>query len=289
MAPPPVETPRGDEMNKFKNKTAVVTGGASGIGRALCVALGNKGAIVTVADLNQEGARKVAETIVTLGGSATAVRLDVTNKEDVAALLNKQVQLHGRLDYIFNNAGIGNIGDERDKTFDDWKKIIDINLMGVVYGALTAYSIMAEQGSGHIVNTASIAGLTPVATEVAYATTKHAVVGLSHSLRVEGAALGVKVSAICPGVIDTPFFKTAPVLNADKKAFMESLKFLTMKDVDKAAKIILRGVARNKALIVFPFYTRMAWNLYRISPTVMELYMRHRMKLFRELSKKTKA
>ena len=104
---------------------------------------------------------------------------------------------------MFNNAGIGIIGDERDKSFDGWQKIIDVNLMGVIYGTLAAYSLMTEQGSGHIVNTASIAGFLPAPVEVAYGTTKHAVARLSTSLRAEGAALGVKVSAICPGVMNT--------------------------------------------------------------------------------------
>jgi len=275
-------------MNPFKNKTAIITGGASGIGRALCIALGRKGAVVTVADRNLDGAEKVAEVITSAGGSATAAGLDVTSREAFSTLISEHFKTHGRLDYLFNNAGIGIIGDERNKTLDDWQKIIDTNLMGVIYGALTAYSRMVEQGSGHIVNTASIAGLIPAPTDVAYATTKHAVVGLSTSLRVEGAALGVKVSAICPGVIRTPFFDTSPVLNADKEEFMSSLNLLTMKDVDKAAKIILRGVARNKAMIVFPLYARMAWNLNRLNPGMMERYMRRRMKLFRELSNKAR-
>jgi NAD(P)-dependent dehydrogenase (short-subunit alcohol dehydrogenase family) len=275
-------------MKKFKDKTAIVTGGASGIGRALCFNLARHGAFVTVADINIEGAKQVAESIASSGGRAGAVKLDVTKKEDVQKIIKDTAEEHGRLDYIFNNAGIGNIGDERDKTFDDWQRIIDINLLGVIYGTLAAYSLMVKQGSGHIVNTASIAGLMPSPTEVAYGTVKHAVVGLSTSLRVEGAALGVKVSAICPGIIQTSFFETSAFLNAKREEFMATLKLFTMKDVDKAAHIILRGVARNKALIIFPLYARCAWWLIRLNPLIMSTYLRFHMRLFRKVSRRTK-
>jgi NAD(P)-dependent dehydrogenase (short-subunit alcohol dehydrogenase family) len=270
-------------MKIFKDQKAVVTGGASGIGRALCETLATYGAIVTVADIDHEGAGRVAESIVSSGGRAEAVELDVTIKADVEKAINETAQKHGSLDYLFNNAGIGIIGDERDKSFDGWQKTIDINLMGVIYGTLAAYSLMAEQGSGHIVNTASIAGFMPAPTEVAYGTTKHAVVGLSTSLRAEGAALGVKVSAICPGVMKTAFFDTAPVLNANREEFMSMFKLITMTDIDRAAKIVLRGVARNRAMIVFPLNARIAWWLHRLHPSIMVLVGRYNMMRFRKL------
>ena len=270
-------------MKIFKDRKAVVTGGASGIGRALCENLARYGAIVTVADIDHEGAGQVAKSIVSSGGRAEAVTLDVTKKADVEKLINETAQKHGSIDYIFNNAGIGIIGDERDKSFDGWQKIIDINLMGVIYGTLAAYSLMTEQGSGHIVNTASIAGFMPAPTEVAYGTTKHAVVGLSMSLRAEGAALGVKVSAICPGVMKTAFFDTSPVLNAKRDEFMSMFKLITMNDIDRAAKIVLRGVARNRAMIVFPLNARFAWWLHRLHPSIMVLVGRYNMMRFRKI------
>ena len=270
-------------MKKFYHKSAIVTGGASGIGRALCENLAKYGAIVTVADIDHEGAGQLAKSIVSSGGKAEAVTLDVTKKADVEELVNETAQRHGSIDYMFNNAGIGIIGDERDKSFDGWRKIIDVNLMGVIYGTLAAYSLMTEQGSGHIVNTASIAGFLPAPVEVAYGTTKHAVVGLSTSLRAEGAALGVKVSAICPGVMKTEFFDTSPVLNAKRDEFMSMFKLLTMTDIDRAAKIVLRGVARNRAMIVFPLNARIAWWLHRLHPSIMVLIGRYNMKRFRKI------
>jgi NAD(P)-dependent dehydrogenase (short-subunit alcohol dehydrogenase family) len=270
-------------MKTFRDKNAIVTGGASGIGRALCENLAKCGAIVTVADIDHGGAEQVAKSIVSSGGRAEAVTLDVTKKADVEKLINETAQKHGSIDYMFNNAGIGIIGDERDKGFDGWQKIIDVNLMGVIYGTLAAYSLMTEQGSGHIVNTASIAGFLPAPVEVAYGTTKHAVVGLSTSLRAEGAALGVKVSAICPGVMKTAFFDTSPVLDAKRDEFMSMFKLLTMIDIDRAAKISLRGVARNRAMIVFPFNARFAWWLHRLHPSIMVLLGRYNMMRFRKI------
>ncbi len=272
-------------MYSFMDKVAIVTGGASGIGRAVCEHMGQRGAILVVADINTEGARAVAQSITTSGGRARAVELDVTQQEDVRKLIKETAEEHGRLDYMFNNAGIGIFGDERDKTFEDWQKILNINLYGVLYGTLAAYSLMAEQGFGHIINTASLAGLIPAPTDVAYSTSKHAVVGLSTSLRAEGAGLGVKVSVVCPGVVRTPIFDTSPVLNASKDDLMARLPSSVMLDVNKAARAILRGVVRNKGRIVFPFHARFAWMIDRILPSLSDLWAQWHIKTFRTFRK----
>jgi NAD(P)-dependent dehydrogenase (short-subunit alcohol dehydrogenase family) len=117
----------------------------------------------------------------------------------VQALVSDLVARYGVLDYIFNNAGISVCADARDLEIAHWRKVIDVNLMGVVYGTHAAYQQMVKQGHGHIVNIASLAGLVPFPTNAPYAASKHAVVGLSLSMRTEGEALGVKVSAVCPG------------------------------------------------------------------------------------------
>ncbi|MBW1819679.1 MAG: SDR family oxidoreductase, partial [Deltaproteobacteria bacterium] len=200
-------------MEYFKDKIAIVTGGASGMGRAACEQMGRHGATMVVADINHEGAKGVAESIVAAGGKARAVHLDVTQREDVINLVNETAREHGRLDLIFNNAGIGILGDERDKTLDHWKKIIDVNLLGVLHGTTAAYPLMVAQGFGQIVNMASMAGYIPSPMDAAYGTTKHAVVGLSVSLRDEAADLGVKVIAVCPGFIKTPIIFNTPILN----------------------------------------------------------------------------
>lgn len=190
-------------------KIAIVTGGASGIGRAVATSLVARGDTVTVVDLNAGGAEEVADRLNALGqGKAFAAALDVTDAEAVGELYRAVKADHGRLDLVFNNAGIAVGGLAENLTLDHWNKTIDINLKGVVHGVHAAYPIMLEQGYGHIVNTASLAGLVPMPMGIPYTATKHAVVGLSLGLRAEAATRGVKVSVVCPGFVDTPLLRT---------------------------------------------------------------------------------
>jgi NAD(P)-dependent dehydrogenase (short-subunit alcohol dehydrogenase family) len=258
----------------FKDKVAIVTGGGSGIGQALCEELGRRGARVVAADVNLERAEQVAAGISETGGQAEATHLDVTRSDDIQKRIDQTVSNQGRLDYMFNNAGIATLGEVRDMTPEQWDRIIQINLMGVVYGTTAAYSLMVKQGFGHIVNTASQAGLYPVALTTSYALTKHGVVGLSTSLRAEGAGLGVKVSVICPGPVASRIVDDATRLGAyEKDVFTEVPSFMLM-DASKAARVILKGVARNRAIIVFPFLARYLWWLHRISPSISDVTAR---------------
>jgi NAD(P)-dependent dehydrogenase (short-subunit alcohol dehydrogenase family) len=250
-------------MKAFRDRTAIVTGGASGIGQAVCEALGEHGAIVVVADLDTARAETVAQGIRSRGGRAQAKALDVRDAPAFARLVEDTAAEHGRLDYLFNNAGIVIGGDERDVSLQDWNKVLDVDLHGVVHGMRPAYALMVRQGSGHIVNTASVAGLVPAPGEISYTTAKYAVVGLSHALRAEGARLGVKVSVVCPGFIETPILDS-PVRGADP----EKLRGLIPKAMapDRCARVILAGVARNRATIVVTAHARALWYLARVSP-----------------------
>jgi NAD(P)-dependent dehydrogenase (short-subunit alcohol dehydrogenase family) len=185
-----------DSLNE---KVAIVTGGSSGIGEALCSQLARRGARVVVADINADDARRVAADIVDNGGQAAASAVDVASEQDIRHLIEETASGHGHLDYLFNNAGIGLGGDARDLTLDHWHQVLDVDLYGVLHGILAAYPIMARQGFGHIVNTSSAAAFFPSPGNAPYCTAKHAIVGLSLSLRLEAADLGVKVSVECPG------------------------------------------------------------------------------------------
>jgi NAD(P)-dependent dehydrogenase (short-subunit alcohol dehydrogenase family) len=251
-------------MRTYRDKIAVVTGGASGIGRALVKALCGRGATVICADINTEAADRTVEEIVSAGGTARAVRLDVTRENQVMAVVRKTMRDYGRLDFMFNNAGIGIGGEVRDMDGGHWRRIMAVNLWGTIYGTLAAYSAMTRQGSGTIVNTASIAGLVPVPTLAAYAAGKHAIVGLSTSLRPEAADLGVQVNVVCPGAVRTPLFETAEMVGADTRALTDRFPFVIEPDV--AASKILRGVEKNKAIIVFPLSNLVLWRFYRFLP-----------------------
>src|SRR5262245_5973087 len=185
----------------FSGKVAFVTGGASGIGCALCKELVRRGAKVVVADIDKKGAQQVASDLT--DHHAEAVELDVANALPVEETIRNVAAKYGRLDYAFNNAAIAAIGEVRDMAAADWQRLVDVNLLGVIYGSMAAYRIMIEQGSGHIVNISSLTGLIPSPILTAYSTTKWGVMGFSTGLRAEAAGLGVKVSVVCPGLVRT--------------------------------------------------------------------------------------
>ncbi len=251
-------------MNPFDGKIVIITGAGSGIGRALAEKLADRGAVTVLADINGQQVEGVAERIVKAGHRANATTLDVTDPKAVQSLVNNTIAELGRLDYLFNNAGIAIGGEARDVCCHDWKQVIDVNLYGVVHGVCAAYPIMVEQGFGHIVNTASLAGLTPFPGELSYTASKYGVVGLSLGLRVEGAALGVKVGVVCPGIIETPIYTNSKVVRFDRdKALTKLPKGLTP---ERCAEEILRGVERNKAVIVVTRTAKFLYILQRISP-----------------------
>ena len=252
-------------MNGFRDKVAIVTGGASGIGKAVSEALAEEGAVLVVADVDAARAEGVAQGIRARGGRAKAAVLDVRDAAGFQKLVDDTAGEHGRLDYLFNNAGIGIAGEERDVTLEDWNEVLDVDLHGVVHGVRAAYSLMVEQGSGHIVNTASLAGLVPTAGEASYAAAKFGVVGLSYALRTEGARLGVKVSVVCPGFVDTPILVDSPVRGPYDRAKLRAMIPPAMPP-DRCARVILQGVARNRATIVVTGHAKVLWWLYRASP-----------------------
>jgi NAD(P)-dependent dehydrogenase (short-subunit alcohol dehydrogenase family) len=255
----------------FDGAVAVITGGASGIGRALGEALGKRGCEVILADLQASLAEEAAVGIRASGGKAVALELDVTHYAAVERVVQETYTRCGRLDYMFNNAGIGIGGELRDLEVRDWEKIIDVNFRGVVYGVQAAYPMMVRQGFGHIVNTASLAGLTPWGMLASYAATKHAVVGLSKSLRIEATLRGVRVSVLCPGAIRTSILDRGGrfgrfVGDPPKEGVERFWKRFRPMEPDKFARQALRQVARNEPIIIVPSSVKLIWWLDRLSP-----------------------
>jgi len=247
----------------FEGKLAIVTGGGSGIGRAVGEALVRRGAQVWLADIDGSAAERTARG-ASGRGSARGLTLDVTDAAAVQDLVDTAFAEHGRLDYLFNNAGIALFGDARHMTLGDWNDLIRVNLQGVVHGVVAAYPRMIECGGGHIVNTASAAGLLPVPYNTAYSATKHAVVGLSTSLRIEAERHGVRVSAVCPGLIDTPIQHSMKVLGVTREELIAEAPPLF--SAERCAQAILRGVERNRDLIVVTPVAQILWRLYRFAP-----------------------
>ncbi len=251
-------------MKSFADQVAIVTGGASGIGRSIATALTRAGAKVVIADLDAALAETVAAE---LGPKARAEALNVTDSVAVQRVVEGTVAREGRLDLIFNNAGIAVFADARDTSLADWNRQIDVNLRGVVHGVVAAYPIMLRQGHGHIVNTASAAGLIPSPATIAYAATKHAVVGLSLTLRAEARSHGVRVSVVCPGLIQTPIVQAAKIVGPTRERVLADSR-LRLYSSDRLAGAVLRGVARNRAVIPFTPEVRLMWALHRVSPRI---------------------
>ena len=260
-------------MSIFENKIAIVTGGASGIGRALARDLARQGADVVLADVQIDAANLVAAEICDSGGKASAHYLDVTDSEAVENFVARIAAEKGRLDYMFNNAGIAIFGEFRDFSSADWKRILDINVNGVFAGTAAAYAVMIRQGTGHIVNTASVAGLIPSPGFTAYCASKHAVVGLSTSLRAEAAEYGVKVSVICPGFIKTPMFDSKAVgMPKDSESRARALRIAMAPEA--CAARVLDGVAKNKAIIPITGHAKVLWALMRYFPGLVHALIR---------------
>jgi NAD(P)-dependent dehydrogenase (short-subunit alcohol dehydrogenase family) len=188
---------------EIQAKIAAVTGAASGIGRATAIELAREGADLVLADINHDGLKGVVSEIEAIGRKALAVKTDVSKLESIQNLFDTSMAEMGRVDILMNNAGVHIMGPVENTSIDDWKWIMDINLWSVIYGIKVFLPHMLERGSGHIVNTASIAGLSGGLDAVPYTTTKFAVVGISEGLAVFLKNRGIGITAVCPGLVGT--------------------------------------------------------------------------------------
>lgn len=205
----------------LEGKVALVTGAGGGIGRAAAEAFARSGASVMVSDVNEAGGAETVAMIEAAGGKAAFVRCDVSKAEEVKAMVAATVATFGGLDCAFNNAGINRIADDQ---YDDaiWERDIAINLSGVMRCMREEAAVMLERGGGAIVNTASINGLVGNGGQPAYTAAKHGVVGLARHGALRWAKAGIRVNAVCPGVIETPM--TAPLVqNPEMKALIDGM------------------------------------------------------------------
>ena len=255
----------------LSGKVAFITGGASGIGAALTSKLIGAGAEVWIADRQIEVAERLARHLGEAGAAVHAIELDVRDHCAFEQAIAQAVQLSGRIDYLFNNAGIGIGGEVDTLTIDDWNDIIDVNLRGVIHGVRAVYPVMIGQGSGHIVNTASMAGLVTTSAQAGYSATKHAVVALSKTMRVEAATHGVKVSVLCPGVVRTPILAGGEYgrnRSVSRENLLKLGEALRPMEPDTFAERALDAVMRNRAIIVVPQWWKALWYLERVSPAL---------------------
>ena len=232
----------------YKGKICIVTGANSGIGYAMSEELLKRGAVVYMAGRSPEKVEKAAEQLNEFKDRVHTIIVDVTVREEVENAINSTVKEAGRLDFLFNNAGIGGTKQFETATMEDWENIINVNIWSVIYGVHTAVPIMLEQGYGHIINTSSISGIVPVPFQALYTLTKYGVTGLTECLRYEYAEKGLHFSTICPANIATPIFKKSIDGTVHDEIKIPDDAF----PVDKTAEIILDRVSEYKGIIVVP-------------------------------------
>ncbi len=207
---------------RLKDKVAIVTGGASGIGRASALRFAEEGAKVVVADVQRDKIDETVDAIRSAGGTAAGVHADVTHASDVKALVKTATDTYGRLDVMFNNAGIGVPGTILDLDEGDFDRLFAVNVKGVFLGCKEAIPVMKAQGGGVILNTASQLGVVGIAGNVVYPATKGAVVQMTRCLAIDHAADGIRVNSLCPGPIDTPLTRRNRQASGDPEAALRS-------------------------------------------------------------------
>ncbi|MFD5410873.1 SDR family oxidoreductase [Streptomyces nojiriensis] len=273
----PEQKAPGRYADRFAGQLVLVTGAASGIGRATAFAFAEAGARVVAVDRDAEGAARTADMARLVGAAeAWAECVDVSDEQAMEKLAAKVAAEYGIVDVLVNNAGIGLSGAFLDTTAEDWKKVLDVNLWGVIHGCRIFGKQMAERGQGgHIVNTASAAAYLPSRTLPAYSTSKAAVLMLSECLRAELASKSIGVSAICPGIVNTNITATSRFAGVDeaeeKRRRERSSRLYGLRNFppEKVADAILRAVVRNEAVVPVTPESKGALWMSRFAPRAL--------------------
>jgi NAD(P)-dependent dehydrogenase (short-subunit alcohol dehydrogenase family) len=260
--------------NDLAGKIASITGAGSGIGRATALLLARHGARIHLADIDRESAEAVAREIELSGGSAVAHTLDVSDPAAVEAFAEAVFAADARVDILHNNAGIGHAGNIEATTVEDWRRVIDVNLLGVAYGMQAFAPRMLKQGSpASIVNTASMLGILPGAKLAPYCASKYGVVGLSESLNAELQPRGIRVSAICPGIIDTAIVATGTMRGEAAALHGKAVSYYAKRGAspDEVAEAVLRTIRRPRLIVPVPRrQVSVAYFLHRLSPRLLQ-------------------
>ncbi|MGB0954990.1 MAG: SDR family NAD(P)-dependent oxidoreductase [Panacagrimonas sp.] len=257
-------------MKTINGKVAVVTGAGSGIGRATALALTRKGAIIALADINEAGLKETARQIAAVGGRSSQHRVDVADREQMAAFAQAVEDRHGRVDIVVNNAGIGILEDFVDAPLEDFAKVVDINLWGVVYGAKLFLPALQRQGGGHIVNISSLAGIISTPGMVSYGTTKFAVRGFSESLRAELAPTGIGVTSVHPGMIRTNIAKVSRCADSALQQRMVEWFERWGRPPELVANKIVRAIQTNRMRVLVTPETYIMDAFKRATPALAE-------------------
>ncbi len=258
-------------MKDLKDKVALVTGAASGIGQAISLKLAQEGSDIVIADLNEQGLLDTADQIRSLGRKALHVKTDISRREEVENLCSKAIEEFGRVDILINNAGVALYAELKDTDLSDWEWLMGVNLWGPVYTLHYLLPQMIERKSGHIVNISSWMGLLGGPANGAYAATKFGVVGLSETLRIEMAKFKIGVTVVCPGVVRTNIFNSLQIkgYSTDVRNMPDFLGITP----ECISRRIVRAIKKNRTMVITGL-GKFAFGLKRISPTLALQVMR---------------
>lgn len=256
------------------NKKVLITGAASGIGRAAAQVFARQGATLLLCDIDVNGLESLRGQIVGAGGTCYIYPLDVTDASAVADLATRIHATQGALDVLINNAGIGYLGRFLDSDLQHWKRVMDINLMGVVHGCHCFIPAMIEAGGARqVINVASAAALYPSPSMAAYAASKHAVYGLSEVLKMELHDTKVQITTLCPGVINTPIVANrgniAASVSAEQLSRLQAYYLRKGCSPDLVAESMLLAVREGRDLILVGPFARLIFQLKRLSIGLM--------------------
>lgn len=269
-------------MKKIAGRIAVVTGGGSGIGRATSLALAAKGAHLVLADIDRAGMEQTAQQIVQGGGKVSCHAVNVADAAAMQAFAAGVESTHGRVHIVVNNAGIGILDDFIDSNLEDFRKVVDINLWGVVYGSKFFLPLMLKAGEGHIVNISSLAGIISTPGMVSYGTTKFAVRGFSESLRSELASRNIGVTSVHPGMIRTNIAKSSKVADAALQSRMVEWFERYGRPPSLVANKIVAAIESNSMRVLVTPETYLMDAFKRAAPTLAEAFNAQFMSRFRK-------
>lgn len=262
------------DVRRMHGRLAVVTGAGSGIGRETALLCARRGANLAICDINEAGLAETASVAARLGREVLSRTLDVSDRSQMKAFAGAVHERVAAVDLLVNNAGVGLGADFVDTPFADWDRIVAINLMGVVHGCHVFVPPMAARGQGgHVVNLSSAAGYFPNPSLGAYSATKFAVLGLSEALRIELRRHHIGVTAVCPGLINTPITRTTPLLGRAEAHRERVVRLYERRNYgpDRVAERILHGVQRNRAVMPVTVEAWTMWWLARFAPPLARL------------------
>ena len=256
-------------IKDFRNKVVVITGAGSGIGKASAEAFAVEGADVVIADIHEERLQEVSSGIIARGGRALIKKVDVADRTQVEGLASFAIKEKGRVDILFNNAGVAIGATVENTSIEEWEWIFSINFWGVLYGIKAFLPHMIERKYGHIVNTSSLAGLCSMPGMSAYSSTKFAVAGLGEALRAEVRKYGIGVSTICPGVINTRVVEDGRMhlregARANRQTVVDFYRNFGWPP-ERVAKAVLSAVRHNRSVVPVGPESWVQWFSKRLS------------------------